>query len=344
MKILLDGTSLYDRTGAGIHVYAKNLIRHLADYLSPEELHVGVRPSRWKYLSQFDYPYIVRRILTFHFLGYDWGIAGGAYSCYHGLSNRVHWLLYPPRVKHVVTIHHLEDEKEVKRAKRFQSYVDAVITVSYFSQREIAQKVGIPLSKIHVIYNGLSPIFHPLPNGEREMLKERYVGKREKMVLIPITGDTIKNQKNVVEVVRYFSQHHSGVHFLSFGIQEFPYLSHLGYVSEEDLVRLYNAADIVFFPAISGGFGLPIIEAMACGTPVITSSLGAQAEVGYDAALLANPYSVKEMIEAIETLLINGTLRRSLIQKGFNRIQLFDWGRAARQLVSLYQELSQGSF
>jgi len=344
MKILVDGTALFDWNGAGIHVYAKNIIAELSSMLPFDSLHVGVRPSRWKYIAKFDYPYKVKKMVTFHLLGHDIGIVRDTYSCYHGLSNRVFRLLYPRGVKYIVTIHHLEYDEEVKRAIRFSSYVDAIVTVSHFAKEDIIRKTGLPPEKIHVIYNGVSSLFRPFSEEERIQLKRQWVEPDQKLIVLPITGGTVKNEKNIGEVVRHFARHHPQVCFLSFGIKSFPFIEHVGYVSESALIQLYNAADIVFFPAISGGFGLPVIEAMACGTPVVTSCNSAQSEIGGDAAWLANPMSPRDMIQAIETLLFQEFLRRELIKRGLERASQFRWEKAAKQLMDLYQSLLETNF
>lgn len=340
----MDGTALFDRDGAGIHVYAKNIIAQLSRLIPYDRLHIGVRPSRWKYLAQFDYPYNVKKMVTFHLLGQDMGIVKHTYSCYHGLSNRVHRLLYPRGVKYVVTIHHLEDEKEVKRAIRFASYVDAIVTVSHFAKEEIRKKTGIPSEKIHVIYNGLCSQFRPFSEEERLQWKRQWVEPDRKLIVLPITGDTVKNERNIGEVVLHFAQHYPQVCFRSFGVKPFPFIEHLGYVSETTLVQLYNAADIVFFPAVSGGFGLPVIEAMACGTPMVTSSDRAQAEIGGDAVWLANSHSPRDMIRALETLLFQESLKRELMKRGLERASQFRWEYAAKQLLDLYQSLLRTNF
>jgi glycosyltransferase involved in cell wall biosynthesis len=109
-----------------------------------------------------------------------------------------------------------------------------------------------------------------------------------------------------------------------------------GYVPDADLPLLYNAADVFAYPSLYEGFGLPVLEAMACGTPVITSNLSSLPEVAGDAALLVNPYSVEEMSDALVQVLTNGALKTSLRERGLARAGTFSWERTARQTVEVY--------
>jgi glycosyltransferase involved in cell wall biosynthesis len=107
----------------------------------------------------------------------------------------------------------------------------------------------------------------------------------------------------------------------------------------EDIVRLYSHADLFVFPSLYEGFGMPVIEAMACGAPVVTSDRTALPEVAGDAALLVNPESDEELAETMVRILRDASLRESLRAKGFERARQFTWERAARQTLAVYKEL-----
>jgi glycosyltransferase involved in cell wall biosynthesis len=109
-----------------------------------------------------------------------------------------------------------------------------------------------------------------------------------------------------------------------------------GYVGDDDLVRLYQQATALVFPSRFEGFGLPPLEAMACGTPVVTSTGGAIPEVVGDAALLVQPRDVQQLANAIGRVMTNEKLRASLRRRGLERVQAFTWRRAALQILDLY--------
>lgn len=109
----------------------------------------------------------------------------------------------------------------------------------------------------------------------------------------------------------------------------------LGYVKDDDVPALYKLARGFVFPSLLEGFGLPAIEAMACGTPVITSNTSSLPEIVEDAAVQVNPYDVKDIANAIVQLLNDQSLRQTLIKKGLSRAQQFTWERTAEKLLGL---------
>jgi glycosyltransferase involved in cell wall biosynthesis len=117
------------------------------------------------------------------------------------------------------------------------------------------------------------------------------------------------------------------------------YLVFTGYVPEEDLPALYQGAEVFVYPSFYEGFGLPVLEAMASGTPVITSNTSSLPEVAGDAALLVNPKEVYEIYEAMEALITNPSLREELKGKGFEQSKKFSWKKTARQTLRIYQKV-----
>ena len=117
----------------------------------------------------------------------------------------------------------------------------------------------------------------------------------------------------------------------------------LGYVPPADLPALYSAADLFVFPSLYEGFGLPALEALACGTPVVTSSVSALPEVVGDAALQVDPLDVEALAEAMERLLRDDGLRADLRERGLRRAEEFSWERTARQTLAVYERATRGS-
>lgn len=109
-----------------------------------------------------------------------------------------------------------------------------------------------------------------------------------------------------------------------------------GYVPDQDLVLLYNAAEVFVYPSVYEGFGLPILEAMACGTPVVTSNTSSMPEVAGDAAILVDPYSVEQIAKGILSVLTDFELRQDLIERSLKRAVQFSWGKTAQQTLEIY--------
>ena len=113
----------------------------------------------------------------------------------------------------------------------------------------------------------------------------------------------------------------------------------IGFAADEDLPALYKNAVCLAFPSLYEGFGLPILEAMACGVPVLTSNISSLPEVAGDAAIMVDPYDLDTITNGLERLVLDTDLRASLIQKGLARAREFTWEKSARQLLGIYQDL-----
>lgn len=231
----------------------------------------------------------------------------------------------------------------------------AVIAVSQSAKRDIVRVLGLPPQKVHVIYEAPAPHFRPLPYGA-------WVEETRKRLALPqrfiLYVGTIEPRKNLVRLLRAFArlkQGHGIPHALVlvgqrgwkeatiFATVERLALTHdvrfLGYVSDEDLVALYNLADVFVFPSLYEGFGLPVVEAMACGTPVVTSNRGALAEVTDGAAELVDPEDEESIAEGIRRVLWEPGRAAALGQWGRKRAQRFRWQQAAAETIALYRAI-----
>ena len=113
----------------------------------------------------------------------------------------------------------------------------------------------------------------------------------------------------------------------------------LHYISEEEKILLYKLAKIFVFPSLYEGFGMPIVEAMAAGVPVITSNISSMPEVAGDAALIVNPYSIEEISSAIEKYDLDEKLRKEKIKLGYSQCQNYTWENSSRKLEKIYEEV-----
>jgi glycosyltransferase involved in cell wall biosynthesis len=238
--------------------------------------------------------------------------------------------------------------------KKSMDGADKIIAISNFLKRELVRHLKVPENKIQVIYNGTDERFRPLSQKEVEEVKRQY-GLEFPFILH--VGGILNPAKNISTLVNAFYRlskkglkhklvivGKKGAQFdqvsktvEKLGLQKTVVF--LGYIPHEDLPKIYNAADLFVFPSVYEGFGLPPLEAMACGIPVITSNMGALPEVVGDAGILVNPFDIDGLTKAICEVLENEDLRQDIIRKGIKRAQLFSWKRNANEVLKLYKEL-----
>jgi glycosyltransferase involved in cell wall biosynthesis len=232
----------------------------------------------------------------------------------------------------------------MRRARR-------IITVSEFSRRDLSDAYDVPLERITAIPNGVNTAFRPLPDA-RQLAAER-LGLSEGYVLFV---GALAPRKNVVALLEAFGRvaRLGGVHQLvlagadrgsgaatrrraeELGLSGRIRL--LGHVAEADLPALYGAAHAVCVPSLYEGFGLPALEAMACGTPVIASKTTGLGEAVGDAALTFDPRAVEEIADALERVLGDPLLRERLVESGRERAAAFTWRRSAEATAQVYRE------
>jgi glycosyltransferase involved in cell wall biosynthesis len=226
----------------------------------------------------------------------------------------------------------------VRRANRF-------IAVSRYTADDLVRRAGVAASKIDVVYHGLDPVFAVPRNAGGQETESPYV--------LAVGG--VSPRKNTRRLIQAFAGwrarggHRSAYRLLITGTSldsEFTAngsplpdgVSLLGYVDKAELPRLYAGAATFLYPGIYEGFGLPIIEAMACGTPVVTSQTGAAPEIAGGAAILVDPFQV-DSIEAGLELATLGEEANRLRELGRQRAQGFLWTNAANTTLEIYRSL-----
>ncbi|MBP7687361.1 MAG: glycosyltransferase family 4 protein [Thermoflexales bacterium] len=227
----------------------------------------------------------------------------------------------------------------------------AIITLSQYTRQDMIRRLKIDPGKVHVVYGAPAAQFKPIADdGELDRVRRQY-GLPNRCVLYV---GTLEPRKNIPRLLRAFAQvrrSHPEVRLVMAGQlgwkhraiwQEIESLEladavqWLGYVPAADLPALYTLATAFAFPSIYEGFGLPVIEAMACGTPVLTSQATALAEVAGDAALLIDPLAVEAIAAGLRRLLDDAALRDELRARGLHRAAEFSWERAAWETVKVY--------
>jgi glycosyltransferase involved in cell wall biosynthesis len=231
-----------------------------------------------------------------------------------------------------------------------------VMTVSEASKRDILEYFHVPETKIDVIPNAIDERFGETPAPEDvERVRERYQ-LNERFVLY---AGNIKPHKNIERLIEAFyelreQQGFEDVKLLIIGDEISKYASlrrsvhrhklhkhvrFFGFVSDSTLAILYRLASVFVFPSLYEGFGLPPLEAMSSGTPVITSNVSSLPEVVGDAALLIDPYDPHAIADAMRRLLTDDALREDLREKGRARARHFSWERSIRRVREIYGEV-----
>lgn len=225
-----------------------------------------------------------------------------------------------------------------------------IIAVSHTVKKDIMRHFDVDAHKIRVIHLGIDPIFKntlDLDLAIRYHLPERYIlfvgnieGKKNLTRLLLAYKELINQKKTTHKLVLVGKDGWKNKSFYR-TISKYNLKEHIlftGYVPKKDLPAIYSMADLFVFPSIYEGFGIPPLEAMACGIPVIVSNQGASPEICGDACLLVNPYDIHEMAKSIEILLNNKELRQNKINLGLERVKQFNWEKTARETLKIYEE------
>jgi len=232
---------------------------------------------------------------------------------------------------------------------------DRIITISEFSKDEIIKHTEIPAERIDVVYCGVDrDVFYP--KRDRSPLGELGIHENQKVILYVGSEEPRKNLETLVEAIAYIRQEIPDIVLLKVGSPGMGgdrkktltliKTHHLednviftGDVSEYKLAKYYNIADLFVFPSLYEGFGLPIIEAMACGCPVIASNTSSIPEVVGNAAIMVNSSNPKEIAKAALDLLTQEEKRMEVIEKGLSRVLKFDWDAAAKKTILIYESM-----
>ena len=232
---------------------------------------------------------------------------------------------------------------------------DIILTISEFSRDEIIKYLNYPEERIHIVSAAVDHNLYQkrrdktilsklnLPLDQKYIL---YVGSetpRQNLTFLLKAFNKLKKKLPNIKLLKIGDPQSYGARkqFLNsindMGLQNDVIF--IGYVLEEELPKWYNASDILVYPCLYAGFGLPPLEAMACGTPVITSNTSSLPEVVDDAGIMVDPYDVDSLYLNMYKLLTNPELHADLMKKGIKRAQLFNWDKSARETQEAYDAL-----
>jgi glycosyltransferase involved in cell wall biosynthesis len=227
---------------------------------------------------------------------------------------------------------------------------DLVLADSAHTRADLVNLLGTPAQKVRVLYSGVDARFCPQPEeGERQRLQARYgVGERPYILAV----GTIQPRKNYPRLIQAFGRLDVEAQLVIAGAPGWLYqdtlteaekygdrVRILGFVNDEDLPALYRNAVLFVFPSLYEGFGLPVLEAMACAVPVVCSNASSLPEVAGHAALLVDPLDTDGLAQAIAMALTDADLRREMVARGLAQAAQFTWKRAATQLHEAFDLL-----
>ncbi|HSU30129.1 MAG TPA: glycosyltransferase family 1 protein [Bryobacteraceae bacterium] len=342
MRIALDATYSVDPNPSGIAVYSQELLAGLTRSYPEDEFLFCYRWKQWRRsLGESHAPNVRRRLLQPPLPIFKSDL-------FHGLNQRVD----RRTARRVISTFHdlfvlTGDYSSPEFRARFSHQAraaaensDMIIAVSAFTASQVSDLLGVERSRIRVVPHGVN-----LPDAPSS-------ARRESIIL---SVGALQLRKNTIGLVQAFEHLPEPWRLVLAGsptgyradevlsrIQASPQRDRIqvtGYLRQDELDRLYRRACIFAFPSLDEGFGMPVLEAMAHGIPVVTSDRSAMPEVAGDAALLVNPAQTEEIEAALRKLIENETLRQKLSNAGQTRAALYSWDGAVRKTHAAYQEL-----
>jgi glycosyltransferase involved in cell wall biosynthesis len=370
VRIAIDARKLHD---FGIGTYIRNLLKYLALLDQETEFVPLCRPQdaeaiqalgpNFRPLPVSSKPYSV---------GEQFTLPAKLLAEHVSLFHEPHYVL-PPLVpcRAVVTIHdciHLMFPQYLPNRMAYAyargslwaaaRRAERILTVSETSKADILRYCDVPADRIIVIYNAMDDRFATPPGDEAvQRVRERYQLDGPFALYV----GNIKPHKNLERLIDAFDLVRRGgferLELLIIGdqISKYPRLRRavdkhklhkhvrfLGFVPDDTLAALYRLATVFVFPSLYEGFGLPPLEAMASGTPVVTSNRSSLPEVVGDAAVLVDPYSAVSIAEGIQRVLSDASLRRTLSEKGLARARQFSWESSVQRIHDVYMDVASG--
>jgi glycosyltransferase involved in cell wall biosynthesis len=240
-------------------------------------------------------------------------------------------------------------------AIRGMRYADRIVAVSAATAKDAVRILNIEPHRLSVVPDAVEAAFQPLPESQVQSIRQKYRIKHSNLCLLNVGSEhPRKNISNILQALAILKQ--SGIDFEFWKVgsdftsaqkeliqnhQLAEFVRYLGKPDRSTLVELYNAADILVSPSLFEGFGMTLIEAMACGTPAIASNVSSMPEVVGDAGILVDPNSPQAIADAVFHLYKDPTFYSELANKGLTRVNSFTWQNTAEQMALIYEQLIQ---
>jgi glycosyltransferase involved in cell wall biosynthesis len=342
LRIAFDATySLGDQL-TGVGLYSREILLGAAAAHPEARFDYWYRPNRYFRSWSEDLPSNARRRLLTEPLG------PRSADIFHGLNQRL------PRIRlrrAVVTFHDLfvmsgeYSTREFRirfteQARDAASRADGVIAVSEFTKRQVVSLLGVEPSKVHVVHHGVRGLAYPTAAREKVVLSAGAIQVRKNTARLVAAFETVDPAWRLVLAG---SAGYGSAEILA-RIASSPARDRIavpGYVSAGELAGWYARAGLFAFPSLDEGFGMPVLEAMAAGTPVLTSNRSALPEVAGDAGMLVDPEDQEALGQALRDLTRREDLRQEFSRRGRERARLFTWEKAVRETWDVYSAIRQ---
>jgi glycosyltransferase involved in cell wall biosynthesis len=335
LKIALDATYSVGSSLSGVGVYSREILAGLAAAHPETRFRFCYRPHR--FLRAEGLPANARRSLL---------LGSQAADLFHGLNQRL------PRIrrgKAIATFHDLfvmtseYSTPEFRRrftaqAREAADRADAIVAVSAFTARQVVELLGVEPSRVHVVHHGVRRLAAPPMVRENVVLNVGAIQTRKNVARLVEAFETLDDSWRLV-LAGSFGH---GAESIQARIERSPARSRIvvaGYVSAVELAQWYARASIFAFPSLDEGFGFPVLEAMAAGVPVVTSTSSALPEVAGNAALLVDPRDSRALAQALQRLVQDPELRQELVRLGEQRVLEFSWDRAVTKTWTVYEKV-----
>ena len=328
---------IFDRPFSNRFLFNKNVTGHI---LRPQTRH----PFLWYYWFEKRLPKLLQKIKPDVFLSLDGFIP---------ISSEIKKI----SVIHDINFEHYPENLPFFHRKFYQFFfpkyakkANTIITVSNYSKQDIIKTYGIKKEKIHVIYNGVGKSFSPINETEKVKVKKKISSGFNYFIFI----GSIHKRKNITNLLKAFDIYkkntQSKTKLLIVGkkrwwskemkktYQKNNFKNDIlftGYLKEDMLPKVLASATGLCFPSLFEGFGLPIVEAMKCGVPVITSNTSSMPEICGEAGIKIDPEKVHEIANAINKIENDENLRKKMIKLGLGRSKMFNWATASNQLLEI---------
>lgn len=377
MRIAIDVSSVV--YGTGVSMYTRNLVKALAKVGGENEymLFAGTwrqKDEIFKYIEELKEVKGVKFGENFQLkifpippraqakLWNDWHVLGlenliGPHDVYHSVD----WSLAPTQAKTVITVHDLfflkrpdlqrhpyRETLEI-RIKRARDKRIKAIAVSNATKKDLVELLDYPEELVTVVYEASDPSFKfQVSSLELNKILKKYDISQPYLLMVG-TREPRKNLERTIEAFLTLRRPETfaklklviaGKVGWGEGLHPSENVQLLGYVPQEDLPALYANTEGFLYPSLYEGFGIPILEAFACGAPVLTSNVSSMPEVAGSAAIYVDPHDVNSIREGMEKMLnLSTTDKNRLVQNGYKQMRKFSWEKAAKEMLKVYETL-----
>ncbi len=368
IRVYYDGTIFYQQKHGGISVVFKEIFKCIGKNRSFECLCTFPSNNICSDVVDIKKAY-VPKIRPHRIFPFFWNLMSGFYQV-RFRPHIFHGTYYsrpraPRKVKTVLTIHDMiferfpedfngSDFKELVTLKRSLAYgADAIVCVSESTKRDVVRfYADIPEAKVHVVHNGVEAIYlAPASLAEKDQFRRSLALEKPFFLYVGRLSGLYKNFQLLLEVFSSTLALHSRFDLVVISSDPFDAahrariancpgnIRRFSGVGSDQLKLFYGCCLALVYPSKYEGFGIPMLEAMACGTPVLAAGISSLPEVGGDAALYFDPESKEELRERMLRIGDSNALRTELIAKGYENLKRFSWDNSVRQLEKIYADL-----